>query len=591
MTTYQTIESDTILEDIENHFRVFAGPGAGKTYWLINHIKNIIKNSKRLSSVAYVACISYTNVAVNEIIERLGQYGEKVEVSTIHSFLYHNVVKSYLHLVKDEQGNPLVDFKRVDGHDEHRLIYPYFREWITKLKATLIFAKKRELNTLKSCIQKFGWTLDGNGEIVATLKPKEYLNYITRPFKNNLQSYKLPYWQHGIVDHEDVLYFAHKILAENPILRSFISFRFPYVFIDEFQDTHPIQTQILKWMAAESTKIGVVGDAEQSIYGFMGAQVEDFKNLALTGMQNYIIENNRRSTDNIITLLNRLRTDRVKQSGIRQLAGEPVHLIYGSTEKIPQVIQSSIPNVAILARDNAQVAAIRRSDVFDNSKIWDQFEEIDTERSIFLENILTSVELTRVGRFSEAIKHLVRNLRIQRTGGAIRPPFKAEGQNPIVTELHRRSLAVAILEYILTNYARIQKLKVLEFYNELKTLISQNIPCLSLITITMRGKIGPFALETLVEALSCSVSLSSNEKRNIRTIHQAKAAEFDDVLVMFDPDRINHILNPAEHNDEERRITYVALSRARNRLFIAVPNVKDEDKKSLENMEIKVTTC
>lgn len=588
MATYQTIESDTILDDIENHFRVFSGPGAGKTYWLVNHIKNVIRNSKRLSSVRYIACISYTNVAVNEIIEKLGPYGEKVEVSTIHSFLYRNIVKPYLHLIKDEQGNPLVDFKRVDGHDEHRLIYPYFQKWIVKLRATRIFGNKAKLNTLKNCLPKFGWALDGNGRVIATLKPQEYLSYITEPFKSNLQSYKLLYWQHGIIDHDDVLYFAHKILTENPVLKSFISVRFPYVFIDEFQDTHPIQTQVLKWLAAESTKVGVIGDTKQSIYGFMGAHVSDFINLDLSGMQNYFIENNRRSTDNIIALLNRVRSDEVKQTGVRKLAGEPVQLLCGNTQIIPQ----TIPNLVILARDNAQVTAIRKSDISNNSKVWDQFEEIDLERSRFLENILTSVELARVGRFSEAIKHLVRNLRIQRAGGEIRPPFKAEGQNPIVTELHCRSLAVAILEYILTNYAQMQKLKVLEFYNGLKTLISQSIPWLSLSTITSRGKIASFATNTFVEALACSVSLSSNEERSIRTIHQAKAAEFDNVLVMFEPERINHILNPAEHNNnEEHRITYVALSRARNRLLIAIPNLKDEDKKSLENIGIKVTAC
>ena len=81
------IESDTNLDDIEHHFRVFAGPGAGKTYWLLNHIKNVIMNSERLSPASYIGCISYTNVAFDEIVEKLGALTEYVECSTIHSFL------------------------------------------------------------------------------------------------------------------------------------------------------------------------------------------------------------------------------------------------------------------------------------------------------------------------------------------------------------------------------------------------------------------------------------------------------------------------------------------------------------------------
>ncbi|HOV77233.1 MAG TPA: AAA family ATPase, partial [Sedimentisphaerales bacterium] len=80
------IDSGTLLPDIERHFRVMAGPGAGKTHWLVNHIRHVVACSKRLSPASRVACISYTNVAVNEIVTRLGSATTQVDVSTIHSF-------------------------------------------------------------------------------------------------------------------------------------------------------------------------------------------------------------------------------------------------------------------------------------------------------------------------------------------------------------------------------------------------------------------------------------------------------------------------------------------------------------------------
>ena len=86
MTGRQVIESDTHLDEVDHHFRVFAGPGAGKTFWLVKHIKNVLSRSKRLTAPAKIACISYTNVAAGSILQGLGPSADRVDVSTIHSF-------------------------------------------------------------------------------------------------------------------------------------------------------------------------------------------------------------------------------------------------------------------------------------------------------------------------------------------------------------------------------------------------------------------------------------------------------------------------------------------------------------------------
>ena len=90
------ITSDTIIKNIDQHFKVSAGPGAGKTHWLINHLKNVLYHSNKLGRNKKIACITYTNNAVETILSRLGNCTDKVEVSTIHSFLYKNIVKPYI---------------------------------------------------------------------------------------------------------------------------------------------------------------------------------------------------------------------------------------------------------------------------------------------------------------------------------------------------------------------------------------------------------------------------------------------------------------------------------------------------------------
>lgn len=87
---------------IDEPFKVSAGPGAGKTHWLISHIKNVVSNSHKLNVVKKVACITYTNVGIDTITSRLNMGNDVVEVCTIHSFLYANVIKPYVHLVAQE---------------------------------------------------------------------------------------------------------------------------------------------------------------------------------------------------------------------------------------------------------------------------------------------------------------------------------------------------------------------------------------------------------------------------------------------------------------------------------------------------------
>ncbi|MFW1969515.1 UvrD-helicase domain-containing protein [Acinetobacter guillouiae] len=66
------IDSNTKLQDTEHHFKVSAGPGAGKTHWLVEHIRNVLHHSIRLGKIRKIACITYTNIAVETILTRLG---------------------------------------------------------------------------------------------------------------------------------------------------------------------------------------------------------------------------------------------------------------------------------------------------------------------------------------------------------------------------------------------------------------------------------------------------------------------------------------------------------------------------------------
>ena len=108
------------LKDIDTNFRVFAGPGAGKTTWLIDHLRNILKTSCKLHKTRKIACITYTNVAAEEVMNRLLCDKSRFDISTIHSFLYRNIVKPFSYLfAQDEDGESLFNTDKIDGHIEH----------------------------------------------------------------------------------------------------------------------------------------------------------------------------------------------------------------------------------------------------------------------------------------------------------------------------------------------------------------------------------------------------------------------------------------------------------------------------------------
>jgi DNA helicase-2/ATP-dependent DNA helicase PcrA len=86
------ITSDTLLLNTDRHARVDAGPGAGKTYWIAEHVKNVLQRSKKIHSYARIAVISYTNIAADELRQKLGGDAAKADIGTIHNFLYRNVI-------------------------------------------------------------------------------------------------------------------------------------------------------------------------------------------------------------------------------------------------------------------------------------------------------------------------------------------------------------------------------------------------------------------------------------------------------------------------------------------------------------------
>ena len=102
-------------------------------------------------------------------------------------------------------------------------------------------------------------------------------------------------WRKGYISFDDILYFSCILLSRYPNLYKLIKARYPYIFVDEFQDTIPFVVDFLTQLGNEGVIVGVVGDKAQSIYDFLGATVQQFDNFTVSGMQEYEKRGNRRS--------------------------------------------------------------------------------------------------------------------------------------------------------------------------------------------------------------------------------------------------------------------------------------------------------
>lgn len=566
------IDSGTPLIDIERHFRVVAGPGAGKTHWLVNHTKHVVARSKRLSPASRVACISYTNVAVNEIVTRLGSAATQVDVSTIHSFLYRNVVRPYLHLLRDGDDQPLVAFASVDGHDEHHPSYKIVDEWLRSIGQAKILQRtfEEQRDILYDKLRQLVWQRSVGG--VWTLGPRKLdrmgkmLNAICT--SANLIDYKRRYWSLGIVDHEDILYFAHRILEEHPLLCQCLSARYRYLFIDEFQDTLPIQTNVVQWLAGAGTVVGVIGDAEQSIYGFLDAHPQHFLSFSLPDYLDVTMRHNRRSTRRIISILDHVRSDGLRQHCFRELDGQPVTVYIGDVDRSLAAIRTDLPPDAVLhvlTRKNKDAHRVRSALAPGTVEPWESFYDADAERARFMEHVIAATELAKRGQYALAHRELARFIGRK---GRVRKPLKCD---KYLSDVHRTGIAVNVLQEFLTNQCAILAGTLLEAYDRCGICVTAAYPAVAL-TSTRAGKFKTFAETTPYSHLSGSVRLQE-EVRLVRTIHQAKGSEGDNIAVYLeDADRLRHITHPwSTSADEEKRLTYVALSRARDRLFLCIP--------------------
>ena len=557
-----TINSDSIITNIDSHFKVSAGPGAGKTYWLVNHIKNVLHNSDKLFRTRKIACITYTNIAVETILKRLGTSSEQVEVSTIHSFLYKNVVKPYASFVAEEFG---LNVAEMDGHDDIVLSnYSFLNDWKTKTGQQRI----KDDNTVIKAFTNLKWKFENNELKAKTDYPFKVGNYAIK--NDSYLEYKKMMWKKGLLHHDDILFFSFQIIDKFPFVINILNAKFPYIFIDEFQDSNPIQVEIFKKLGLGESKIGVIGDIAQSIYSFQGADYTQFQTFSFQDMKKYILNENRRSSNEIIDTLNSVRQD-ISQIKVRNISTEkPVIFIGDMTLALRAAkIKCNDESIYTLSRNNITSNAMKAeiNGIGLNSRLLENLKETDsnTKRSNLIYACIKAIAYGKEGKFNDAIKELEKLFN-----------YRAD-------KIRGKRKALKYITLFLDKFAEYENATLLDFAVLIRTNLVSDLPNFK------AGAIKTFYDSHTFKQLLLCVSIPEDMSSH-KTIHKAKGDEFDNVLLVLREEKdINFLIEQNLLSNEEHRINYVAISRARNRLFISVPALSVTNQTSLnENYDIEV---
>lgn len=546
-----TVITSSQVIPIDESFKVSAGPGAGKTHWLISHIKNVVSNSRKLQVVKKVACITYTNVGADTIISRLDIGNDIVEVCTIHSFLYANVVKPYIHLVAEEFEVKINDIVVVDdsnfksGGIAAQILNAIGKSWID----TTIFLKG---------LEKAMWHYESH----------EYKHYKPKyPQKNGkwfvsndcYMEFKKWIWRRGYISFDDILYFSYILLSRYSNIYKLIKSKYPYVFVDEFQDTVPFVVDFLTQLGNDGVIVGVVGDKAQSIYDFLGSTVQQFDNFTVPKMQEYEIRGNMRSTKQIIELLNIIRND-FTQEWLNGSEGiMPILLVGDMLDCYQQSIdKSGTDDIQSLAYQNMVTNSMRnKNELRQIVNVLEVDFDSNPARQLAVKTLIKAVEYTRMNDLRNAWHQL-----------------------DIIDR--DRTKTIVVLRRLLEGYHEYKNGSLMNFYDFLVNKVGINLKKI------IKKEIKEFYLShTYSETANCVKYGDSNNKH--KTIHKSKGEEFDNVFVILkDENDIEFLLSPNLNENNAHRVYYVAASRAIKRLFINVPTLSTENRIKLEDKPIYI---
>lgn len=334
---------------------VLAGAGSGKTRVLVHRIAWLIKTAG-VSPHAILA-VTFTNKAAAEMRGRIEQLLQ-IPVQGLWVGTFHSLAHRLLRLHFQDAGLPQ-NFQILDSDDQLRTVKRILREL--------------DIDESKWPPKQVQWYINGRkdeGQRAANIEPGRL--HFEQQLLRIYQHYEAYCQRSGLVDFAELLLRAQELWLKNPSLLRHYQQRFAHILVDEFQDTNTIQYAWIRLLAGKQLTVFAVGDDDQSIYGWRGARIENIQRFDqdFTAVSTVRLEQNYRSTGNILAAANALISRNIGRLGKKlwtaDAEGEPVKLyqayseqdearfIVGQIRDWVEADSRRFDHCAILYRSNAQ---------------------------------------------------------------------------------------------------------------------------------------------------------------------------------------------------------------------------------------------
>ncbi len=345
-------QREAVAAPLEN-LLILAGAGSGKTRVLVHRIAWLM--SVEEASPFSVMAVTFTNKAAAEMRGRIEELmhgtASGMWCGTFHGICHRILRAHYL------DAKLLEDFQIIDSDDQQRL-----------LKRLI---KAHNLGDKQWPARQVAWWI--NNQKDEGLRPAHINAFdpVTQTYLKLYTAYQEACDRAGLVDFAEILLRALELLRGNQHIREHYQARFKHILVDEFQDTNAIQYAWLRMMAGAQSNVMIVGDDDQSIYGWRGARVENIEKFTreFPSVNTIRLEQNYRSTKTILEASNTLianNSERMgKQLWTEGLVGEPisVYSAYNELDEARFVVSKikgwqeqggTLTDCAILYRNNAQ---------------------------------------------------------------------------------------------------------------------------------------------------------------------------------------------------------------------------------------------
>lgn len=590
---------------------VIAGAGSGKTK-VLTHKISYLMGEKKISPWNILA-ITFTNKAANEMKQRVedlvGDVAKNMWIGTFHSICVR-ILRKYIDRLGFE--NSFVIF---DTSDQKTLIKECLKNLEIDDKMFTERSMQFEISNAKN----------------EMLEPEEYMARAMGDFRKEkigqiYSLYQKRLKENNAIDFDDIINFTIKILMENPDILEYYTEKFKYVLVDEYQDTNKAQFTLVSMLASRYGNITVVGDNDQGIYSFRGADISNILNFErdFPGTKIIKLEQNYRCTGNILNAANAvIKNNEVKYKKKlwteNEEGGLPiVHLADDEYDEGRYIIEQiehekheqyyKYSDFAVLYRMNAQSRAIedilRRESIpykiigglkfYERKEIKDIIAYLrlinNPSDNLALRRIINEpkrgigkTSLDKIQMLSEQEgKSMYQIIKSAADYGLNRVYLNSREFIQVIEDLIARKEEMEISDLIKSTLKQTGYTKALEQEDTIEAQNRiENLEEFLTVAVEFEEQEADQNLSNFLEGMTLASDIDGMDEQQesviLMTLHSAKGLEFPVVFLVGMEEGIfpgNKSIGEEKELEEERRLCYVGITRAKNQLYLTCSKMR-----------------